>query len=190
MNIQDSADPPLLAAAQALASELNFDFNCSLETGKLLRAAVRSKPGGKVAESGSGCGVGAAWLQAGLDQHARLFTVEKEPELARRTADLFADEPQVQMLCGDWTLLAGHAPFDVFFCDGGGKRDDPQQVIDLLAPGGVLLLDDFVPSPYWPPRCQGEVDDLRVYYLTHPQLNSSQIQVRDTETCVLAVKRD
>ncbi|MGH8792726.1 MAG: O-methyltransferase [Stackebrandtia sp.] len=189
MSEQVSSDPPLVAAAQAVAAELGFTSSCTPQTGRLLRSAVRSKPGGVVAESGAGCGVGAAWLHSGLAGGARLVTVEHEPDLARRAAALFAHDDRVRVLAGDWKLLVDHAPFDVFFCDGGGKRDDPQQVVDLLAPGGVLLLDDFTPSPHWPPTLGGEIDELRVFYLTHPDLNSSQVQLSPEESAVIAVKR-
>ena len=84
------------------------------------RAAAEA--GGVVAESGTGSGVGTAWLHSGLAADARLVTVERDPELARRAAGLLTDDPRVQVLTGDWRLLEQHAPFDAFFCDGGPAR--------------------------------------------------------------------
>ncbi|WP_405775454.1 class I SAM-dependent methyltransferase [Streptomyces sp. NBC_01390] len=142
-----------------------------------------------MAESGTGCGVGTAWLHSGLSGDARLFTVERDQDLARRAADVFADDDRVRVLTGDWRLLEKHAPFDVFFCDGGGKRDNPQLVVELLAPGGVLVLDDFTPSSGWPPRFAGAVDELRMFYLTHPALHATEVLTTSTESAVLAVRR-
>ncbi|MGV0100371.1 O-methyltransferase [Streptomyces californicus] len=183
------AVPPRVAAAERVASARGFTKSCLPEVGRLLALAVAAKPGGVVAESGTGAGVGTAWLHSGLGPGARLFTVERDEELARRVAGDYADDERVSVLTGDWRLLERHAPFDVFFCDGGGKRDDPQAVIDLLAPGGLLLLDDFTPSPEWPPRFEGEVDELRVFYLTHPDLDATEVLTSPAGSVVIGARR-
>lgn len=115
--------------------------------------------------------------------------MERDEELARRAAGVFADDPRVSVLTGDWRLLEQHAPFDVFFCDGGGKRDDPGRVVQLLAPGGILVLDDFTPSAEWPPRFEGEVDELRLFYLTHPDLDATEVLTTATSSAVVAARR-
>lgn len=189
MATAEPACPPQVAAAARLAAEIGFRYSCIPEVGRLLRLAAAAKPGGVIAESGTGCGVGTAWLQSGLDPGARLITVERDEDLARRAADLFAPDERVRVLTGDWRLLAEHAPFDVFFCDGGGKRDDSQAVVDLLAPGGILVLDDFSPSPSWPPRFAGEVDEMRVFYLTHPDLHGTEVLTAATSSAIIAVRR-
>jgi predicted O-methyltransferase YrrM len=181
--------PIRVAAAQRAAAAAGFKFSCTPEVGRLLSLAAAAKPTGTIAESGTGCGVGTAWLHNGLGSGARLVTAERDEDLARTAADLFADDARVHVLTGDWRLLEQHAPFDVFFCDGGGKRDAQQHVVDLLAPGGILLLDDFTPSPEWPPRFGGEVDELRLFYLTHPDLQATEILTTATTSAVMAVRR-
>lgn len=181
--------PSLVVAAERAAAEAGFELSCIPEVGRLLRVAAAAKPHGVIAESGTGSGVGAAWLHSGLGAGARLVTVEHDEELARRAAGLFADDSRVSVLTGDWRLLERHAPFDVFFCDGGGKRDDPRKVVELLAPGGLLVLDDFSPSPRWPPRVGGEVDELRLFYLTHPALDATEVLTTPTTSAVVAARR-
>ncbi|CAL9333704.1 O-methyltransferase [Streptomyces sp. enrichment culture] len=181
--------PERVAAAERFAAAAGFTRSCIPEVGRLLRLAAAAKPDGVVAESGTGAGVGTAWLHSGLGAGARLVTAERDPELARRAAGLFADDARVRVLSGDWRLLEAHAPFDVFFCDGGGKRDDPRRVVELLAPGGVLILDDFTPSPHWPPVFEGEVDELRLFYLTHPDLDATEVLTTPRSTAVLAARR-
>ncbi|NED06258.1 transferase [Streptomyces sp. SID6648] len=178
-----------VVAAERVASEAGFKKSCVPEVGRLLALAAASKPYGIVAESGTGSGVGTAWLHSGLGPGARLVTVERDEELARRAAGVFADDDRVSVLAGDWRLLERHAPFDVFFCDGGGKRDDPEKVIELLAPGGLLLLDDFTPSPHWPPRFEGDVDELRLFYLTHPALDATEVLTTPTSSVIVAARR-
>lgn len=181
--------PPRVVAAESVASEAGFRKSCIPEVGRLLRLAAAAKPHGVIAESGTGVGVGTAWLRSGLGAGARLVTVERDEELARQAAGVFADDDRVSVLTGDWRLLEQHAPFDVFFCDGGGKRDDPEGVVELLAPGGLLLLDDFTPSSHWPPRFGGEVDELRLFYLTHPALDATEILTTPASSAVVAARR-
>lgn len=180
--------------AGAAARAAGFAWSCSEPTGRLLATLAAAKPGGRVGESGTGYGVGAAWLHSGMGPAGAaaagtLVTVEHDPDRARSAAALFADDARVRVLTGDWRLLADHAPFDVLFCDGGGKRDDPDAVADLLAPGGLLVLDDFTPTDDWPPTFEGAVDALRVRYLTHPALVAAPLAVAAAEGVVVAVRR-
>ena len=187
--MSERAVPVRVLAAERLAAEAGFEKSCIAEVGRLLRTAAAAKPGGVIAESGTGSGVGTAWLHSGLGDGARLVTVERDEELALRAAGVIADDPRVSVLTGDWRLLEQHAPFDVFFCDGGGKRDDPGRVVQLLAPGGILVLDDFTPSAEWPPRFEGEVDELRLFYLTHPDLDATEVLTTATSSAVVAARR-
>ena len=168
---------------------LGFSSGCCREVGLLLRSLTSSKPMGRVAESGTGVGIGTAWMHSGLGDAASLVTVEREARLAHFAAELFSDDHRVQVLHGDWTQILGMAPFDVFFCDGGGKRDDPDAVISALSPGGVLVLDDFQHSPTWPPHADGHVDELRMTYLEDPRLVTCQVRVTDAMVVVLGVRR-
>ncbi|MFF8013828.1 class I SAM-dependent methyltransferase [Streptomyces sp. NPDC007929] len=186
--MRERAVPARVLAAERLAAEAGFVKSCIPQVGRLLRTAAAAKPGGVVAESGTGSGVGTAWLHSGLGDGARLVTVERDEELARRAAGVFVDDGRVSVLT-DWRLLEEHAPFDVFFCDGGGKRDDPERVVELLAPGGILVLDDFTPSAQWPPRFDGEVDELRLFYLTHPELDAAEVLTTPTSSAVVAARR-
>ena len=181
--------PALAVRARAAAAAAGFPYSCTDAMGRLLAVLAASRPGGRIAESGTGFGVGTAWLADGAGPGARIVTVEREPGRAAAAAALLAADPRVQVLAGDWRLLAAHAPFDLFFCDGGGKRDDPDAVVGLLAPGGLLVLDDLTPDDGWPPRYEGAVDALRVRYLTHPALVAVPLAVRAGEGVLVAARR-
>lgn len=118
-----------------------------------------------------------------------MVTVDRVPDLTAIAASMFVDDERVTVPTGDWRLLEEHAPFDVFFCDGGGKRDDPHRVVDMLSSGGVLVLDDFTPSTTWPPIFNGAIDDLRILYLTHPKLLAVEVITGPGQSAVIGARR-
>jgi predicted O-methyltransferase YrrM len=79
----EPARPPLVAAAEALAAELDFGHSCSTGTGRLL-ATLAASITGTVGESGTGCGVGTSWLRGSLRPGGRIVTVERDPARADR----------------------------------------------------------------------------------------------------------
>lgn len=184
----DRPVPELVRRALANAEADGFTHSCEPGVGRLLAALAATKPAGRLAESGTGHGVGAAWLCGGMTADAALVTVERDPHRAEVARALFAGDERVRVLTADWTALRELGPFDLFFCDGGGKRDDPDGVVGLLAPGGILVLDDFAPATTWPPRYGDGVDDLRVHYLTHPLLVATEVRVTDTMAVVVGVR--
>jgi hypothetical protein len=47
--------------------------------------------------------------------------VERDPERARRAAEVFAERPEVTVLRGDWRGIEEYGPFDLLVLDGGGQ---------------------------------------------------------------------
>ena len=183
------AVPAAVRAALGVAAGMGFGSSCSEGTGRLLATLAASRADGLIGESGTGCGAGSAWLASGLGRAGRLVTVEAVADRSAAARRVLSADPRIRVLAGDWTLLAEHGPFDLFFCDGGGKRSDPQAVIDLVAPGGILVMDDFTPSTGWPPLHDGEPDLLRIRYLCAPELVAAEVAVSPHETCIVATRR-
>lgn len=67
--------PPLVQAALLSASASGFDASCSHGTGWLLRTLAGAGGCRRMGESGTGHGVGSAWLLSG-SRDAELVTVE------------------------------------------------------------------------------------------------------------------
>ncbi|WP_204760823.1 hypothetical protein [Lentzea nigeriaca] len=57
--------PPLVAAAVRAARQAGFAHSCLPEQGRLLRTLAGGVGGGVIGETGTGCGVGLAWLVSG-----------------------------------------------------------------------------------------------------------------------------
>ena len=184
--------PPLVDAAVRLARESGFAYSCLPEQGGLLRLLARGvREGGVIGETGTGCGVGLAWLAEGARAGTRLVSVERDADRAARAAALFDGRPEVEVLSGDWCSLREYGPFDLLVLDGGGqgKGEAAAEAADpagWLRPGGLLVMDDFSPLTQWPPLFQGRVDDARVHWLTHPSLRATQINVTPEASTLLA----
>ena len=180
--------PDLVRDAVTAATEAGFDFSCQPAQGRLLALLAAGLSGGVIGETGTGCGVGLAWLAAAA-KNVRLVSIERDPiryDVARR---VFAGDNRVTVLCGDWSELARYGPFDLLVLDGGGqgKGDEPPlDPADWLLPGGTLVIDDFTPFTTWPPEHDGGPDTARLHWLAHPDLLATEIRMTANLATIVA----
>jgi predicted O-methyltransferase YrrM len=172
--------PPLVDRAEELVRELGFDRSCAPEVGLLLHALAAQRGRTRVGEIGAGAGLGTAWLASGLHPGVPLYTVERDGRLAAAVRGLFADDPDVYVLDGDWRELEAEAPFDLLFVDATRAKADPEAVA-LLAPGGTALLDDLTPG-------YADPDPVRELWLGHPHLASVELTLTPALAVIFAVR--
>jgi predicted O-methyltransferase YrrM len=171
--------PPLVERALALAERLGFERSCSVETGRLLHVLAGQRGRSRVAEIGTGCGVGAAWILSALTPEAVFVSVELDDGRAAAAADLFAGDGKARVLHGDWRdVLPREAPFDLLFADGG-KAKEHEELVALLTPGGTVVLDDLTPGRPGP-------DPVRELWLGHSRLAAVELQVSPREAVIVA----
>jgi predicted O-methyltransferase YrrM len=181
--VDRSGLPQLVQKALQVADRRSFEISCAPHTGRLLRLLAAGRPGARVAEIGTGVGVGSAWLLSGLDQAGRLVTVELDSGRAAGARELFEGDRRVTVLQGDWRLVLEHGPFDLLFPDVGPvKRDEPEALLAAMAPGGLILLDDLTPGR----PAQG--DPVREFWLSHPGVAASELQVSPSISVVVAAR--
>ncbi|MEU9335775.1 class I SAM-dependent methyltransferase [Streptomyces sp. NPDC048290] len=184
--------PPLVRRALAAALAHGFAHSCRPEQGRLLRALAGTARTA-VGETGTGCGVGLAWLASGARPGVRLVSVERDPLRARIAADVFAGHPDVTVLTGDWRRIAERAPYELLVLDGGGQgkapHDPPAPVAELPAPGGTVVVDDFTPATTWPPSYDGRPDTARLHWLTHPVLHATEVRLAGDLVAVVGTLR-
>ncbi|WP_089101500.1 class I SAM-dependent methyltransferase [Streptomyces hyaluromycini] len=187
--------PPLVRRALDAARELSFPYSCRPEQGRLLQvlAGGAGGGGGRIGETGTGAGVGLAWLASGARAGVRIFSVEREPERARAAAEVFRDRPDTTVVHGDWQDIAAYGPFELLVLDGGGQGkvpgDPAADVERLLVPGGTVVVDDFTPSDRWPPRFGGDVDRARLHWLEHPALRAVEVRLAPDLCAVVGTRR-
>jgi predicted O-methyltransferase YrrM len=180
--------PELVVRALRMSLERGYVQASRSETGRLL-AALAATRSGTIAECGTGCGVGAAWLRSGAPKQTRVITAELDPELAHGVMDMFAND-DIDVMHADWSRLAEHGPFSLVFMDAQSAKSWPREVIvDLLQEGGMIVMDDFIPSTTWPPLVRGRVDVLRQEWLTDDRFVSVDVMVAQDTSVIIAVKR-
>jgi predicted O-methyltransferase YrrM len=177
---------------------MRFERSSIPEVGRLLAALAASRPDGRLAEIGTGTGVGAAWIVSAMGPEASFVTVEADDDRAGACARLFSDSRNVRVLHGDWhELMPPEAPFDLLFFDGGGyKRSPPQQMraeseqaLELVAAGGMVVMDNLTPEHLWPPDSPDWPDALREYWLGSGALVATEILTTPESSAIVAVKR-
>ena len=175
--------PPLIARAREAAEALGFAKSCRDEDGLLLHVLAGRRGVERVAEIGTGTGVGTAWLASALAPGVPLFTAEVHPALAAAAAQVFADDADVRVLAGDWrAALPPHAPFDLIFVDGGDAKDDPDAVLALATPAATIVMDDF--SSDW----RG-ADPRRERWFAHPRVAAVEIGTGGNHRAIVALVR-
>lgn len=157
--------PATLEAIEADAEDLGFGMSCGEAVGHLLRALAAAKPGGRILELGTGVGVGTAWLLAGMDEHARLDTLDNDAErlgVARRHHTL---DPRVTIYetdGGEWlsARATDEGPgYDLVFADTRpGKFTHLDEALSLVDHGGFYVVDDLARRP----AGAGEPEDHRL----------------------------
>lgn len=159
-----------------------------LETGRLLAALAASRSG-VLGECGTGCGVGAAWLASSAREGSTVVTAEVDAELAGAVGDLFADDPRVEVVNGDWASLRDRAPFSLLFLDvREAKASGIDTVAELLGPGGIAVLDDFTPYAAWPPMYDGRVDTMRQQWFTDDRFTTVEVMVTSDAAVLIATR--
>lgn len=170
--------PPLVERALELSELAGFTRSCSPETGRLLQVLAGQRGRTRVAEIGTGCGVGSAWILSALDPAVAFVTVELDRQRALEAAELLSGDENAKVVEGDWRkVLPAEAPFDLLFADGGRAKHH-EQVLDLLAPGGSLFLDDLTPGH------EGR-DPVRELWLDHPRLLAVEVQISPREAIIV-----
>jgi predicted O-methyltransferase YrrM len=181
--------PEVVSRAFAVSRKAGYVSFCRNETGRLL-ATLAATRGGTLAEFGTGTGVGTAWLRSGVRGDTKILTAELNPKLAGAAAEIFEDDPQVEVLAADWSTLADKGPFSLLYLDSG----DPSAVrvdavADLVDEGGIVVLDDFTPCEQWPPVFHGRVDTLREEWLTDERFTTVEVMVANDAATLIATRR-
>jgi predicted O-methyltransferase YrrM len=180
--------PELVERAQALVAQHGFTRSSLPEVGRLLSVLAASVVRGRVGEIGTGCGFGAAWIASALPASASFYTIDIYAPYVDAVRSLFADRPNVHVLHGDWRELRRHGPFQLLFADGGKSKQEHETVLDMVALGGMIVLDDLTPEEYWPEEWRGQPDTLRQFWLNSDRVAATELRLTERHAVILATR--
>ena len=158
--------PAVLKDMEEATQAIHFTMGSDAMTGSLLRTLAASKPTGNLLELGTGTGLGTAWILDGMGSQAQLISVDRDetaPAIARR---FLGNDPRVTFYTMDGTAFLADMrqqgrSFDFIFADTWpGKFSHRDDALQLLAPGGLYIIDDLLLLTSWE-----EKHAMNVYHL-------------------------
>ena len=170
--------PQLVEKALAEAARTGFTRSCSAETGRLLQVLAGARGLERVAEIGTGCGVGAAWILSALDPAVAFFTVELD-ESARLPPP--SCSPAIRPPpCSTATGRSRSPRRRRSTCSSptAAGRSTAKSSSACSRRAGSLVLDDLTPG-------YGDPDPVRELWLAHPRLVAVELQVSSREAVIV-----
>ena len=77
----------------------------------------------------------------------------------------------------------------MLFVDVRDVMESIDVLADLMEPGGMVVLDDFVPSAFWPPIVEGRVDTVRERWLTDIRFAAVEMLIDIDASLIIATRR-
>lgn len=145
-----------------------------------VRALLRVLAAGRdVAELGTAFGDGAAAM---AETAHSVVTVERDADRAAAARMRLAWFENVDVLEGDWYVrLRGLGRFGLVFADAAPY--DWEAVLDLVAPGGLLVKDDLTPGR------AVDGDPVREFLLRDERLAAVEILTTPATAAIVAARR-
>ena len=161
-------------------------------TGRFLAMLAAGCVGGRIAELGTGAGIGAAWMASAMPADCTLVTAELDPDRAAAAARVLAGDARVTVLAGDAaSLIADRGPYDLVFADSGVRDADAFAALaGLLKPGGRIVMDDVTPVAVLPADSRLRDRDVkRELFAGQPGLTWTEVVLPDLANSLLVGTR-
>jgi len=136
--------------------KINFKMSSEPLVGSLLRTLAASKNNARFLELGTGTGLSTAWILDGMSENSTLLTMDNDQNLLDVAAKYLGDDSRLSIVCDDGdnfvkSLSEKNAKFDFIFSDTwAGKYQCLEEVLDMLNPHGIYVIDDMNRQPNWP----------------------------------------
>jgi len=151
--------PSSYVAIDEATKRSGFTMASDPKTCSLLKTLAGTKPGGRLLELGTGTGLSTAWILAGMDNSAVLTSIDNDLVFLS-IAKKFLKDDRLSLInqdAGEWIQNNKDTKFDLIFADTWhGKYLMLDDILNMLNPGGLYILDDMLPQSNWPEGHHGK----------------------------------
>jgi len=156
--------PVLVPRIEQETKAMGFSMASDHGTGSLLRTLASAKPRGAILELGTGTGLATCWLLEGMDDRSTLDTVDEDAKVVEVARNILGHDKRVTFHLeegGAYLRRNEERRFDLIFADAWpGKYWDLDEALQLLAEGGIYVIDDMLPRADWPEGHQAKAEGL------------------------------
>lgn len=146
--------PDSYFAIDQATKDLGFTMPSDMLTCSLLRTLASIKPSGKFLELGTGTGLSTSWILDGMDRYSTLVSIDNDEAVFNIAKTHLGKDSRLSLVLSDgedWISANREKRFDYIFADTWhGKYLVLEEVLDMLHPGGLYIVDDMLPQPNWP----------------------------------------
>lgn len=161
------------------ATEYGFTASCDDLTGSFLRLLAANRRQSTILELGTGVGHSTAWLLDGMDQDSRLYSVEMDEQYSNIAREVLGDDPRLHLFVqdgGEYIEEHKSEQYDIIFADTWpGKFYLVEEVLDMVKPGGLYIVDDLNRQPNWPEDHEDKVSKLVSYLESREDFHLSKL---------------
>jgi predicted O-methyltransferase YrrM len=151
-----------------------FTMASDPKTCSLLKTLATTKPGGTFLELGTGTGLSTSCILEGMDSTAQLTSIDNDNTFLDIARHYLKDKRLnlVNQDAGEWVQNNKTLKFDFIFADTWhGKYLMLEEILEMLNPGGLYVLDDMLPQSNWPEGHQEKALRLLDTLSERPDLN-------------------
>lgn len=189
-------EPPYMAEPARLGNELAPNMLTGQLEGRLLTFLARMVDARRALDVGTFTGYSALSIAEGMGPDGRVITLEadeKHAEIARRHFEASPHARKIELRFGQAlsTMRNLDGPFDFVFIDAdkGNYRAYYDRAIELLAPGGLIAIDNTLWYQQVLDPASGDADTPLImafndYVVSDPRVECVMLTVRDGLTLV------
>ncbi len=159
--------------------EIGFTMPSDLYIGSLLKTLITSKSNSNLLELGTGIGLSLSWMIDGMDDLSKLTSIDNDPKLIDIVKKIFDHDKRVEIICADgaqWIKNYTGDKFDLVFADAWpGKYSETTEILNLIAIGGLYVIDDMQPQANWPEGHQAKAEKLIEYLENRKDFNLTKM---------------
>lgn len=146
--------PPTYLDIQEKTRVSGFSMASDVLTGSLLRTLAASKPASNFLELGTGTGLSTSWMLDGMDQKSTLTSIDNDDAFLSIAREYLSSDSRLELVNSDgedWVMSHLSYRYDFIFADTWhGKYLLLNEVLNMLNPGGIYVIDDMIEQANWP----------------------------------------